>query len=296
MSDIAVCVPMFMRSSKLRTLLASAERSGIEKVYVADDGETTDAKEAIYSADYGFELEVFDLEYDAGVGHKRNVLGSEPDEPYLLFVDSDMQVPPNYMTLYRQLEALPDLGGVTPMYLEDGRISTVSTDLYEEGDRLHRDIRERKEIETVADAPLVEFDFLPNVGLFRKRCLEEYNWDEEYTIMREHLDFYVGHWKRTDWRFGLCPQVLIPHSPGGSEEYVSHRRSEEKFRRSDEYFCRKWNYREVVRGADRWVDTYDPDIGGFPPGHPVERLMNAYEKGGAIGAAKYAGSYVFSGK
>ena len=294
MPDIAVCVPMFMRSSKLRTLLASAEHVGIEKVYVADDGEMTDAKEAIYATDYEFELEVFDLEYDAGVGHKRNVLGSEPAEPYLLFVDSDMQVPPNYETLHRQLESRPELGGVTPMYLEEGRISTVATDLYEEDGRLYRDIWERKEIESVADAPLVEFDFLPNVGLFRKRALDDYNWDSEYTIMREHLDFYVGHWKRTDWTFGLCPQVLIPHTPGGSDEYVSHRRSETKFQRSDEYFRDKWNYVEVVRGADRWVDTYDPDLGDFPPGHPIERFRTVYENGGAIEAAKYAGSYLLS--
>lgn len=203
------------------------------------------------------------LEYDAGVGAKRNVLSERPDEKHLLILDSDMEVPHNFEVLRQQLEARPDVGGVSGMYLERGRISTVSTDLYTVGVDLHRGIRERPTIERVSESPFVEFDFHPQVGVFRTACFEDYTWDANYTIGGEHLDFYVGHKQTTDWVFGLCPEVLIPHDPGGSEEYVAHRYSELKNERSREYFLSKWGYDDIVQETDRWIDTYDPDTRSF---------------------------------
>ncbi|MGQ3412325.1 glycosyltransferase family 2 protein [Natrinema sp. LN54] len=258
MTDTAVCIPVFTRVKKVSDLFNSVEREGLEKVYIADDGEMTDEKRDLYSRDFDFELEVFDLEYDAGVGEKRRILAERPDEDYLLFVDSDMEVPSNYELLERQLEARPDIGFLGGMYLEKDRLYTVASDLFIEDNVLYRDIREVKEMETVAGSPLVEFDFLPQVGLLRKECAEDYNWDGEYTIMREHIDFFVGHWEHTDWTIALSPSVFFPHYPGGDQEFMSNRHSERKFEESDEYFCEKWGVKEFKKGNALWVDTYQP--------------------------------------
>lgn len=262
-SEIAVCAPVFKRISKVEDLLESVEKTSLNQVYIADDGKNTTEKERVYNRDWGFDLEIFDLEFDSGVGEKRHVLAKKPEEEYLLFIDSDMKVPQNYEVLLDQLTARQEIGGVCGMYLEDGRIRTVSTDFYEEDGNLIRDIREKKDIQHIAGAPFVEFDFHPQVGLFKKECLMDYNWDNEYTIMREHVDFFLGHFKETSWVFGLSPQVYFRHYPGGSSDYESHRQSDEKYNNSDEYFCKKWGYDEFIVETNEWIDTYNPSASGF---------------------------------
>jgi glycosyltransferase involved in cell wall biosynthesis len=254
MTDVALATKVFSRADKLGALLESAGAAGLDAVYVADDGEPSDRKDELYAAEYPFDLTVLDLEYDAGLGRGRNRIVEASDAEYLLVVDSDHRVPGNVETLVDQAEARPDLGGVSGLLYEDGKIRGTCHDLHERGDLLVRDVREDKPVEMVAGAPLVEFDFLPNVVLLRRECLEEQAWDDEYVIGKEHLDFYVAHAKRTDWRFAVSPTVLFEHRPGGDEGYVSNRESAAKLEHSKEYFLEKWGYRQVLLGQTDWTD------------------------------------------
>jgi hypothetical protein len=137
-----------------------------------------------------------------------------------------------------------------------GRVFQSAKDLKEEGNVLVRsaDIKE-KTIEIVAGHPFVEFQFIPNAAMFRTACLEDYCWDPNYVISREHVDFYVGHWKQTDWRFGVCPGVTFCHYPGGDSTYESNRHSTEKRDRSRAYFSEKWGYETVRTDRSFWFDT-----------------------------------------
>lgn len=288
MADFALCIPVFSRVDKVDRLLRSADgKEKIETVHIADDGYIDERKESIYSRDYSFSLDMIDLEYDAGVGYKHRELVSQTSEQYLMFLDSDMEVPPNYSVLLNQLIELPNVGGVSGMYLEDGRISTVAGDLFVENDTLVKDIRTSKQIEMVCEYPFARFDYTPQVGVFQRECVEEYCWDPEYTIQREHVDFFYGHFKYTDWEFGVCPAVHIPHYPGGNASYISQRHSEAKKSDSFNYFRNKWKIDELVVSTDRWIDTYDAELKDFPPGTIAARLRAAHSDGGQIGAVKY---------
>lgn len=287
MTEVALCVPVFSRRDKLRKTLDSAEDIGISNVYVADDGEKTSTA-PVYKNDYSFELTVFDLEYDAGVGYKRNELVEVTNEPYLLFIDSDMEVPESYKILKHQLDSKPTFGAVTPMYIENGRLSTVATDFHEENNVLYCDIQNAKLIEEVDGYPFVQFDYLPNVGLFRRECLEDYCWDPEYTIQREHVDFYVGHWRETNWNFALSPSVYVRHYPGGGDDYLSERHSSSKVNASKAYFRKKWGYKSVEKQVDRWIDTYDPVVQDFPSPDSHKRLFSVFNHNGIIAGTKYA--------
>jgi glycosyltransferase involved in cell wall biosynthesis len=255
MTDVALATKVFSRADKLGALLESAGAAGLDAVYVADDGEPSDRKDELYAAEYPFDLTVLDLPYDAGLGRGRNRIVEESDDEYLLVVDSDHRVPGNVDTLVAQAEARPDLGGISGLLYEDGKIRGTCHDLHERGGLLVRDVREDKEVELVAGAPLVEFDFLPNVVLLRRECLEEQAWDDEYVIGKEHLDFYVAHAERTDWEFAVSPTVLFDHRPGGDEGYVSNRESAAKLEHSKEYFLEKWGYRQVLLGQTDWTDA-----------------------------------------
>lgn len=258
--DVALGTKVFSRVDRLAGLLDSVTRTSIDTVYVADDGEQNEEKDRLYTADYPFDLHVLDLEYDAGLAKGRNRIVEASEADYLLIVDSDHEVPPNVNTLVDQLEARPDLGAVSGLLYENGKMCGTCHDLHENGDVIVRDVRREKRVERVAGAPLVEFEFLPNVALFRRECLTEQAWDSEYVIGREHLDFYVAHKQRTDWKFAVSPTVLFDHYPGGDTGYVENRENRHKLERSKTYFLEKWGYRQVVLGQTDWIDATRPQL------------------------------------
>lgn len=288
MPEIAVCIPVFIRTDKVIRLLQSVEKTEIGKVYIADDGEMTDKKKDVYSRDFRFDLEVFDLEYDSGVGEKRNILAKRPTEDYLLFIDSDMLIPKNYEILLDQIKSKPDIGFIAGMYMESDRLYTVASDFFIKNGTLHRDIRSNKQIETVAGAPMATFDFLPQVGILRKECVADYNWDPNYTIMREHADFFVGHWKQKKWKMAQSPSVYFPHFPGGNKEFNSHRHSSKKFHKSNKYFLNKWDLDGFTINNGKWIHTYpSPETQS-----KVEQLLEIYHDDGAGTAIKSVVRYL----
>lgn len=248
---LALGVTVFKRTEKLRALLDSVP-SIVDRVYVADDGKTDDRHD-IYDGEYEFDLDVIDLEYDAGLGRGREAITDALSEEYLLVVDSDQKVPDNVSILLEQLETDSDLGAVGGLFLEHGTLTGMCHDIFEEDGLLIRDAPRGKPVRNVAGAPLVEFDFIPNAAVFRKECLDEYTWDPAYRIGKEHLDFYVGHRKQTDWRFGVCPRVLFPHDPGGSADFVATRHDPSRLLKSKAHFLEKWGYRQVLRRR-YWLD------------------------------------------
>ena len=255
MPEIALGTKVFSRAGRLGSLFDSLQQTSIDSVYIADDGKPSEEKTSLYEANYEFNLKVLDLEYDAGLGYGRNRIVEESEEPYLLIVDSDHQVPPNVDRLVDQLDARPDLGGVAGLLFEREKISGTCHDLYRQEDVLVRDIRGQKEVQRLAGEPLVEFDFIPNACLFRRECLEDRMWDPEYVIGKEHLDFYWTHRQETDWTFGVNPTVLFDHYPGGDTNYVTNRESAEKLYHSKRYFLDKWELRAIVLGRTDWTDA-----------------------------------------
>lgn len=250
--EIAVGVKVFSRTEKLSNLLKSVGEQDIQTVYIADDGEMTDEKARIYERDYPFDLRVFDLPYDAGLGAGRAHIVDHLSEDYLLIVDSDHELLSDVSRLRDQLEQNDSIGGIGGLLYENQRITGHCHDLFENGDLLVRDVKQKKPVQNVAGHPFISFDFIPNVALFRRECLEEYCWDSEYVIGKEHLDFYVGHLKGTTWEFGVCPTVLFGHYPGGDTTYVENRESYRKLMKSREYFLEKWGYDDIVLGFTEW--------------------------------------------
>ena len=258
MADLALCVVVFRRTGKLATLLESVGEDGpISSVYVADNGELTDDRRALYDRSFPFDLEVLDVAYDAGLARSRRAAVEAAEEPYLLVVDSDVEVPDNVGALHDVLRERPGLGGVGGVLVEGDRIRSDCYDLFDRGPLLCKDIRGGKRVESVGGHPFVPFDQIQNVALYRRACLDDYCWDPAYRIGWEHTDFFLGHRDRTEWQFGVCPTVMFRHHPGGDEAYVASRRSHERVRASKRYFLDKWGYEQVLYGQTNWLETHD---------------------------------------
>jgi glycosyltransferase involved in cell wall biosynthesis len=267
--SIAVGVKVFKRTEKLADLLESLRDQPVECVYVADDGHADDRKH-LYDQTYPFELVVLDLEFDAGLGVGRRRIVEEFTEPYLLFLDSDHTVL-DLEPLYETLTADDSLGGVAGLMCKpDGQIQANAHDLYETDGVLVRDIRGDHPVEQIADHPVFRFDYVPNAGLYRRECLEEYAWDPTYVIGKDHLDFYLGHKRYTDWKFGICAEVLFGHNPGGDASYLLDRLDTRKAWESKAYFLEKWGYDQIVTRR-HWSAISDSEQS---PGRFIQRLTN----------------------
>jgi hypothetical protein len=258
---VALGVKVFKRAEKLAALLESVPSDLITRAIIADDGEITPRKEAIYAAEYGFDIEVLDLPYDAGVGYGRQQVVEALTEEYLLFADPDHILPGNVSTLVDILERDQSLGGAAGalLGLEGDRVTIglSGCDLFETQTTILRYGKARKTVESCGDNRLVEYDFIPQAAVYRAQCLEEYGWDPAYTTGSEHLDFHVGHWKQTDWRFGISPDVHIHHYPGGDRDYETNRRSEAKLTDSATHFGEKWGYEFEDTTPARYGWIYD---------------------------------------
>ncbi|SFC59966.1 Glycosyltransferase involved in cell wall bisynthesis [Halobiforma haloterrestris] len=269
--DIAVGTKVFKRTSKLEDLLSSIPGC-VETVYIADDGKTEE-RDPLYSQSYHFDLVVLDLEYDEGLGAGRRAIVEEMDEDYLVIVDSDHTIPDNLLTLQRVLEANERLGGVAGAIVEpDTPAYYITGQFFQEVDgALHRGpfLNEDVDVQIVDGHPVIYFDFVANAAMFRRECLEEYSWDSSYVIGYEHVDFYIGHWRRTDWDFGVCPEVVFEHYPGGSTDYSENRNNDDKLSSSQSYFLNKWGYEADVTMGFRWVRG-PPSSAWYYRGHMSE--------------------------
>lgn len=256
--EVAVGTKLFSRTKRFHDLLKSVP-TGVSTVYVAHDGKWNSEKRDVLTNDYAFDLEILDLEYDAGVGVGKNSIVDACESEFLLMLDTDQRVTSEMGVLLRQLKQCTEIGGISGNIAEPdrGRLWQSAKNFDEASGGLVRNSDGNQQMEIVADSPLVRFDFIPSAVLFRMSCLDDYRWDSEYTVGSEHLDFHVGHWKQTDWSFAVNPTVSFEHYPGGNAQYLT-RRHGENVDEGRKYFLEKWDYDFVRDKRAYWFDTETP--------------------------------------
>lgn len=275
----AVAVPVRTRTHALRRLLESLP-AWVDSVTVAETGDRSDRTE-LYQRSWSFDLTVAECDHD-GIGNARNkALEAIPDDTeYVWVVDSDMEFTDDLVGLVAILDARSDLGGVSAMLKEP------------EGRRLgachfsRQEIRGRtvlvQEFDNCATLEhvhtrdgiyrVIKADKLPQAGVFRAEALDDYSWDAGYGEY-EHLDFFLGHYERTDWNWAACPDIEIAHHCGTSDEdnYREEIRTRKRRERRDrERLEEKWGIEAIANGDTRWMH-YD----GLPA---AERLAAAIER------------------
>lgn len=271
-TSVAVGVPVFRRTEALQRCLESITGSVVDRAIVADNGRTTD-REQLYARDWEFELTVLQLEYNSGIGACRAAIADELTEDYLIVVDNDMIMPPSpkLRDLQTVLQYDEDLGGVSGILVEQDRIRSGCSNLHEEhslfGNKfIVHSIRTEPIVEWIGQTlPIARFDMITNAAMLRHDCIEDYSWDSRYP-MREHLDFYIGHYHRTDWEFAVCPAVVFNHEKGRYPKYRTQIRGgsdhyEEMNKTVHMLNSEKWGYHRIeYEGRQDWIDTTQKSI------------------------------------
>lgn len=258
MSDVTIGTKSFYRPERIKWCLESIYQTdlGFNEVIVADDGEITEEKKEIFQ-EYKekLDLKVLDLKYDYGLGGSRNRVFQEMNGEYLLWVDDDMSVPANVTEMKRVLEKKDDLGGVSGAMFQEGDYRIEAHDFKFSkgifGKTLIKDVEEgnvsKEKVETlVGEKTLYKFDLVLNCLLLKKSCLKDGKWDDRFIISGEHTDFFLNHYMNTEWEFGVMPDVVFNHYPGGSIEFNDERNDENKKQNSIEILKDKWNIDNIA--------------------------------------------------
>ena len=260
--DITCGVTLLSRTEKLRKLLHSIDRSPITNVVVSDDGDADARHDLYYSNDWDFELNVVRLTDGSGVGYGRNRALDYVDTDNFLLVDADHQIPENVGELKRILDADDSIGAVGGLLREANGIGGSGTNyhLLKRGEKryLQLDVQEAPIPKTIAGHLFFEFDKIPNASLFRTAVFDDGMWDPEYNVGSEHRDFYLSH-VTDNWRYGITPSVLFPHSIDETAAYQRMRFSPTANNESATYFREKWGIEQVIVG-NHW-----PSMGGGKP-------------------------------
>ena len=249
MKDVTIGIKSFYRAPQLAACLHALLELPIPEVIVADDGEIDAEKRAVYRAfNDRLPLRLLELEFDTGLSFGRNQIVRESHTPYVLMLDDDQVVPPNIGALRDILLTDRTLGGVSGYWLDGGRLRCTACNLFETERYVIKDVGFRYRRQTTGDLTYYRFDLIPNSTLFRIECLRQFPWDNYYKIAKEHLDFYLTHKRAKQWSFAVTPDVVIAHYPSTTDlRYIrDFRHNQERMRRSNEHFQRKWRKRGVI--------------------------------------------------
>jgi hypothetical protein len=279
--SIACGVPVFSRTDALKQFLDSVP-AYVTTVYIADNGHTED-RQHLYQRDWAFDLDVLDLEYDAGIAACRYAITEAVTEPYLFMGDNDMEFVDSgdLRRLRSILESNPGLGGACGWLLEEGTVRAGARNLHEHGGKLFKDVTQEPEIEG-DELPFARFEFVPQAGVFRTEIYDDYTYDPAVGSS-EHGDFILGHRELTEWEFASTPAVLVKHNRWVDPEY---RESDRGSGRLDRTLIEdKWGYDAYHPGsAPDWVEYNERSIversfsifrDSTPPGVwvPVRRVL-----------------------
>jgi GT2 family glycosyltransferase len=110
---VSVVIPAYENAAGLEECLRALEGAGAHEIIVVDDG-STDGTAAVPER---FGAKVIRLDRNSGAGAARNRGASEATGDVLLFVDSDVVVPPDTVArVTRLLEERPDVAAVFGSY------------------------------------------------------------------------------------------------------------------------------------------------------------------------------------
>ncbi|MHA1395608.1 MAG: glycosyltransferase family 2 protein [Promethearchaeota archaeon] len=260
--DITVGVKTFFREEKLEKCLKSLENMNFAKIIALDNGIISKKKQKIYNrAREKLPLEVIDFEFDSGIGFIQKELLSHINTPYVLIIDDDMELM-NIAPLKEILEENRLIGGVTGILIEEGKLKINATNIYLKNKNII--MKNRKNLienvfYTKKGIPFFIFDYIRFPILFKRKCLEDYNFDKNFKVSHEHLDFMWSHKCLGKWKFALTPACLIIHSRGGTAQYLKYRYGYKNKRMANDinYFLHKYGLTSIIMENTSLTENYN---------------------------------------
>ena len=277
MTTIPLFIPVYEEPELLERLLVSVmNRGDLNPIYVMDTGPEMPEKERVYDT---FDVQVVDIGPDESVSKARNKANEITDSEIYCLTDSDTEIVGDIQHLVDCIQSEDDVGAVTSPLIETDRILYMGGNFREQNGGLVREAIPKPDIRFIDGFPYYEYDLVCSSGVFRKECVDDYAWDEQYQIGFDHEDFHLGHWKNTKWNFLMSFMPVFKHNTGGRDTIEEKR--ENRNTTPQEQFLEKWGY-------DHWTTKSPWMSSDYEPRDDLERAIEHYRHGGVARVAKRA--------
>ena len=264
MKRVAI-IKAFMRPESFKEAIMGLIRADTEEILIAYDGpdELWEVHKRIaFQANQLADVEIFRFPYDYGLAACRNRLVDFVTEKHFLMIDDDIIVPGNIWDA-RDIMNTPYLAAATFPWLERDFVYQVDAFdiVFEDNYIMKKTVHWPKRLISINGFIFAfPFDFVPNQGFWSREFFNDFRWDEHYVIEAEHEDLALQV-KPSRWQFAVCINVFLFHIHNRKDaNYIAHRFSPEKFKRSWLYFFHKWNIKEYRDGGELIPHIHPPNI------------------------------------
>jgi len=249
-TDIAIGIKTFLREASLfETLDAIAKHFPYpHKLYIADDGGTTDEKEYRYQKLEAAGHAIIRLPFNCGISVGRNEIVKRITEKYLLLMDDDivLQDRESIEHMKTVLDSDKDIGLCSGMLFgKNGE--HIGNESYQKGLRFEIDrgilfrYPAHKEIHKTNGSMYILAEQVVNFFIAKKEIFDEVRWDNRIKVEWEHIDFFL-RLKQTHWKVAACLDTKALHlNPINDPTYNYHRRSV-----TNQYFFQKHDIHNVI--------------------------------------------------
>jgi len=266
--QVAVLVKTLLRERPLMHCVESLVAylpEGWFRLYVADDGPVSEAKESLYEDLSGNGHVIVKLPADTGASKARNILVDKlQDERYVLRMDDDFALcrESNVPAMARILEAEPRLGSIADLERQVGKgKGVVSGGISWNQGFMH--VRADGALEKrfmppswfryhdIAGYRVAYCDYTRNMLLLRREVFESVRWEEQLPFTGEHEDLLL-QLKSCGYLVGFTPDSIHEHrddltvSDGAASNYTKARDRLKVDRTRDDVFRKKWGVTRIV--------------------------------------------------
>ncbi|MCE7738385.1 MAG: glycosyltransferase family 2 protein [Candidatus Heimdallarchaeota archaeon] len=261
--QVVANIKTFIRPKKFRTCLECVVNAGVKYIIVGYDGFDSLYEEHLqicHEFDDNAQITFKRYPFNFGLANVRNAMYNEANKPFILQVDDDNYIPSNTLEVVPFLEKHPEIGGVGLgwIYTQDEKptITMDAVDLEIVGNCLLKTMKNPKNAERMGSLYFVyPFEYIPNIAIFRRGMFEEIQWDNNYIIGGEHVDFYLNLKNRTKWQMAICLSTYAIHDFGPDkdrekEEYIAFRAGK-NWQASEDRFAKKWGISKKRHCAKR---------------------------------------------
>lgn len=249
-ADVAIAIKTFLREKSLFETLDAIEKHFpySYKLYIADDGGTTDEKEYRYQKLEATGHVIIRLPFNCGISVGRNEIVKRITEDYVLLMDDDiiLQESESVKHMKSILDSNEDIGicsGI--LFAKNGEY--IGNENYQKGLRFEIDrgilfrYPAHREIRKANGSMYIFADQVVNFFIAKRAVFDDVKWDNRIKVEWEHIDFFL-RFKETKWKAAVCLDAKAVHlNPINDPTYNYYRRSV-----TNQYFFQKHNIHNVI--------------------------------------------------
>jgi GT2 family glycosyltransferase len=247
MTNTTALIKTFLRDNYLYRCVSSLKRHypGIQ-VIVADDGHTSDEKEAkLKQLGVGKYLR---LPFNSGLPYGRNRLLDHLETPYFLIGDDDFLY--TEATHLEHLLKLTDIADIAAGALSNGKRRLIYEGAVAFSDGGARFRQQNDEYQTYRGVRYKTCDVTFNFFIGKRRTMMA-RWNEDLHMLFEHADFFLEVYK-LGHTVVFTPDVVALHHDDDLAIEASYKRYRSTWEDKDKFF-RKWRFSYLDMFGNRHV-------------------------------------------